>query len=186
MDHIKNYMKDLSAVLDALDLEAVHKGRSACQVARDEGKQIFACGNGGSAATSSHFTNDLGKGASYGSESRFKVISLTDNIPWMTALANDVSYVAIFAEQLRNFACEGDVLIAISGSGNSQNVLNAVEVAKEKGMTTVGLTGFGGGKLAGMVDIPIVADSHHMGRVEDVHMIVVHLICYYFMEGQVS
>jgi D-sedoheptulose 7-phosphate isomerase len=75
------------------------------------------------------------------------------------------------------------VLIAISGSGNSGNVLNAVEVAREKGMTTVGLTGFGGGKLAGMVDIPIVVDSHHMGRVEDLHMIIVHLICYYFMES---
>ncbi|MBT4500041.1 MAG: SIS domain-containing protein [Gemmatimonadetes bacterium] len=183
MDHIKKYMEDLNAVIAALDLESVRKAREACEVARDQGKQIFACGNGGSAATASHFTNDLGKGASYGRESRFKVISLTDNIPWMTALANDIDYEAIFAEQLRNFVGEGDVLIAISGSGNSQNVLNAVEVAREKGMTTVALTGFGGGKLAGMVDVPIVVDSHHMGRVEDLHMIIVHLICYYFMEG---
>ena len=126
--------------------------------------------------------NDLGKGASLVSDKPFKVIALTDNISWITALANDISYEAIFAEQLRNFAQPGDVLIAISGSGNSPNVLNAVEVARERGVKTVGWTGFGGGKLASMVDLSIVVDSHHMGRVEDVHVILMHLICYYFME----
>lgn len=182
MEHLKSYMEDLNSAIAALDLEGVRRIRDACAVVRDQGKQIFVCGNGGSAATASHMSNDLGKGASYGRELRFKVLSLTDNVPWMTALANDVGYDQIFAEQLRNFGQEGDLLIAISGSGNSPNVLNAVQVARELGVKTAGLTGFGGGKLAGMVDLSVVVDSHHMGRVEDLHMIVVHLICYYFME----
>ena len=184
MEHIKSYLQDLNTAISALDLEGVRKIRDACQVVRDQGGQIFLCGNGGSAATASHMANDLGKGASYGRERPFKVIALTDNVPWMTALANDIDYESVFSEQLRNFARPGDVLIGISGSGNSQNVLNAVQVAREKGMTTVGLIGFGGGKLAGMVDLSVVVDSHHMGRVEDVHMILVHLICYYFMEQE--
>jgi D-sedoheptulose 7-phosphate isomerase len=130
--------------------------------------------------------NDLGKGASYGrpAAARFRVVALTDNIPWMTALANDVGYEAVFAEQLRNLGQPGDLLIAISGSGNSGNVLRAVEAARQQGMETIGLTGFGGGRLAGMVDVALVVDSHHMGRVEDVHVIVMHLLCYYFMEQE--
>ena len=184
MEHIKSYLQDLNTAISALDLEGVCKARDACQAARDQGGQIFLCGNGGSAATASHMANDLGKGASYGHKRPFKVIALTDNVSWMTALANDIDYDSVFSEQLRNFAQPGDVLIGISGSGNSQNVLNAVQVAREKGMTTVGLVGFGGGKLAGMVDLPVVVDSHHMGRVEDVHMVLVHLICYYFMEQE--
>jgi D-sedoheptulose 7-phosphate isomerase len=182
MEQIKTYLQELDAALSALDLEGVRRVRDACAAARDLGRQIFVCGNGGSAATASHLANDLGKGASLDRERRFKVISLTDNVPWMTALANDVSYDSVFAEQLRNFARSGDLLIAISGSGNSQNVLNAVRAARERGMTTVGLTGFDGGRLAAMVDLPVVVDSQHMGRVEDVHLIIVHLICYYFME----
>ena len=182
MKHLKSYLEDLSSAMAALDLEGVHRIRDACAAVRDQGKQIFVCGNGGSAATASHMSNDLGKGASYGRESRFKIISLTDNVSWMTALANDLDYDRIFSEQLRNFAQEGDLLIAISGSGNSPNVLNAVQAARELAIKTAGLTGFGGGKLAGMVDLPVVVDSHHMGRVEDLHMIIVHLICYYFME----
>ena len=182
MEHLKSYMGELDLALASLDLTGVERIRDACADVFARGGRIFACGNGGSAATASHFVNDLGKGASYGRDRRFKVIALTDSIPWITALANDVSYDAVFAEQLENFAEAGDLLIAISGSGNSANVLRAVEVAKARHMRTAGLTGFGGGKLAGMVDMPVVVDSHHMGRVEDVHMIIVHLICYYFME----
>lgn len=184
MDYLKSYLKGLNSTLAALDLERVRQIREACAEAREEGRQIFVCGNGGSAATASHLANDLGKGASCGRKKRFKVLSLTDNVPWLTALANDLDYRAVFAEPLRNFAQPGDLLIAISGSGNSPNVLNAAQVARELGMKTVGLTGFGGGKLAGMVDLPLVIDSHHMGRVEDVHLIVVHLICYSFMEQE--
>ena len=109
--------------------------------------------NGGSAATASHRANDLGKGASYGRQGpRFRVIALTDNVPWITALANDVGYEVIFAEQLRNLGQPGDVLLAISGSGNSPNILAAVGVAKEIGMEVIGWTGFGGGELAEAAD----------------------------------
>jgi D-sedoheptulose 7-phosphate isomerase len=182
MVHLTEYMSELRRAMAALDLEAVGRLRDACAAVRQQGGQIFICGNGGSAATASHFANDLGKGASYGRTTRFKVMALTDSVPWMTALANDVSYAEVFAEQLANFARKGDLLIAISGSGNSANVLRAVETARQFGVQTAGLTGFGGGKLAPLVDYPLVVDSHHMGRVEDVHMIIVHLICYYFME----
>jgi len=184
MDHSEDYLSQLKTALDALDLEAVRRARDWVGQTRLEGRQLFLCGNGGSAATASHLANDLGKGASYGRASRFRVIALTDNLPWITALANDVGYEAIFAEQLRNLGQEGDLLIAISGSGNSPNVLNAVRVAGELGMRSIGWCGFGGGKLAGMVDLPVVVDSRHMGRVEDVHAILMHLICYYFMERE--
>ena len=182
MDHAETYLDDLKQALAGLDLEGVKKVRQVLDQARAEGKQVFLCGNGGSASTASHMANDLGKGASLAGGEPFKVIALTDNIPWMTALANDLSYEDIFVEQLHNFAGEGDVLIAISVSGNSPNVLKAVELANERGLTTVGWTGFGGGRLAELVDLPIVVDSHHMGRVEDVHVVLMHLMCYYFME----
>jgi D-sedoheptulose 7-phosphate isomerase len=184
MDHIRHYLEELKTALDTLDLEAVQRAREWVGQARDEGRQLFLCGNGGSAATASHLANDLGKGASYGRPRRFRVVALTDNLPWITALANDVGYEAVFAEQVRNLGQAGDLLIAISGSGNSPNVLKAVQVARELGMRTVGWCGFGGGKLAGVVDLPVVVGSRHMGRVEDVHAIIMHLICYYFMERE--
>ena len=183
MEHLRAYMSALQEAVAAVDLAAVDRIRTACSRVRQEGRHLFLCGNGGSAATASHIANDLGKGASVGRPARFRVIALTDNVPWITALANDIDYADVFAEQLRNFAEPGDLLLAISGSGNSANVLRAVEAASELGVQTAGLTGFGGGRLAGMVDYPVVVDSHHMGRVEDVHMIVLHMICYYFMES---
>ena len=179
MDHAESYLKDLQQALAGLDLAMVYRVRD---VARGTGKQIFVCGNGGSSSTASHMANDLGKGASQFGGAPFKITALTDNVAWMTALANDMSYEDVFVEQLRNFASAGDVLIAISGSGNSPNVLKAVELANERGLTTVGWTGFDGGRLATIVDLSIVVGSHHMGRVEDVHVILMHLVCYYFME----
>lgn len=186
MDHLTDYLDGLSKALANLDLESVKGCRDLLASARESGQQVFVCGNGGSAATASHLANDLGKGASYGrpDDRRFRVIALTDNIPWITALANDVSYDSVFSEQLQNLGQPGDLLIAISGSGNSRNVLNAVEVARAKQMTTIGWTGFGGGELAGAVDLPVVVDSHHMGRVEDAHMVITHLMCYFFMEEE--
>jgi D-sedoheptulose 7-phosphate isomerase len=183
MDHAETYLKDLQHALAVLDLDQIKKARQALSAARAEGKQIFVCGNGGSASTASHLATDLGKGASQASAGAFKVMSLTDNIAWITALANDMSYEHVFVEQLRNFAQKGDVLLAISASGNSPNVIKAVEFAKESGLTTLGWTGFDGGRLALLVDLPIVVDSHHMGRVEDVHIVLMHLVCYYFMES---
>ncbi len=183
MDHAETYLKDLQHALAVLDLDQIKKARQALSEARAEGKQVFVCGNGGSASTASHLATDLGKGASQASAEAFKVMSLTDNIAWITALANDMSYEHVFVEQLRNFAQKGDVLLAISASGNSPNVIKAVEFAKERGLTTLGWTGFDGGRLALLVDLPIVVDSHHMGRVEDVHIVLMHLVCYYFMES---
>jgi D-sedoheptulose 7-phosphate isomerase len=182
MQHIEDYLAQLQTALGALDLAAVQACRDLLEEARAQGQQVFLCGNGGSAATASHMANDLGKGDSHSHGARFRVIALTDNIPWMTALANDINYEAIFSEQLENLGQAGDLLIAISGSGNSQNVLNAVEVGRAKGMKTIGWSGFGGGKLAGLVDQAVIVDSHHMGRVEDAHTVLMHLMCYYFME----
>lgn len=188
MKQITGYLNDLQSAIAGLDPEAVKGVRDLVEEARNAGQQIFLCGNGGSAATASHMTNDLGKGASYGRRGtdRFRVVSLADNVPWLTALANDVSYESIFAEQLENLGQSGDLLIAISGSGNSENVLRAVDVARRKGMKSVGLTGFDGGRLAAEADVAIVAKSHHMGRVEDIHTIILHAVCYYFMEEKVS
>ena len=184
MEHLRNYLGELQGALAGLDLEAVESCRMEIAAARDRGSRIFLCGNGGSAATASHMANDLGKGASLGRprQQRFRVTALTDNVPWMTALANDVDYGSIFAEQLRNLGEADDLLIAISGSGNSANVLNAVAAARELGMRTIGWTGFGGGRLAEAADLAVVVDSHHMGRVEDLHTVLMHVICYYFME----
>jgi D-sedoheptulose 7-phosphate isomerase len=185
MQHILQYLTDLKIALDALDPAQIEAVRDRVAAVRERGGQLFLCGNGGSAATASHLANDLGKGASYGRQGpRFRVIALTDNVPWITALANDVGYDVVFAEQLRNLGQSGDVLLAISGSGNSPNILAAVRIAREIGMEVIAWTGFGGGELAGVADMAIVADSHHMGRVEDVHTILMHLVCYYFMEEE--
>src|SRR5215207_8522054 len=148
---------------------------------RDRDAQVFVVGNGGSAATASHFAVDLGKGASLDAERRFRVLSLTDNVPWITALGNDLSYEDVFVEQLKNFARPGDLLLAISGSGNSENVLRAVRYANSIGCRTIGLAGFAGGKLREQAQECLVVNSDHMGRIEDGHFIVQHLIVYYFM-----
>ena len=186
MDFLKNYIDKLQLALSSLDLKTVEKSRSLVVNARERNSQIFLCGNGGSAATASHMANDLGKGASFGREKidRFRVTALTDNVPWMTALANDVHYESVFSEQLKNLGEREDLLIAISGSGNSANVLNAVATARDLGMISIGWTGFGGGKLAAEADTAIIVDSYHMGRVEDIHTVLMHLICYYFMESE--
>lgn len=144
--------------------------------AREEERCIFVLGNGGSAATASHFANDLGKGGMTGFASRFKVLALTDNVPLMTAWANDTHYENIFAEQLRNFCTPGDVVVAISGSGNSPNVLAAVRLAHERGATTVGLTGLPGGKLRQLVDHCLVVPSDDMQHIEDMHLITTHVV----------
>src|SRR5882724_10683020 len=142
----KAYLTDLKAVLDRLPLDQVDKLFAVVEEAHAAGKQIFIIGNGGSAATASHMMNDLNKGT-LGHKGdapwkRFKVIALTDNVSLMTAWANDTSYNTVFSEPLKNFANRGDVLIAISASGNSPNIVAAVEVAKQMGLTVLGLGGF--------------------------------------------
>src|SRR5215471_2439341 len=178
------YKTDLLKAIDTVDLEKVNEAIQVLAQARAESRRIFVCGNGGSASTASHFVCDMVKGASFGRDTRFRIMALTDSLSTLTAYSNDVSYECVFVEQLKNFAEPGDVLIAISGSGNSPNVLRAVEYANSVGCLTIALSGRDGGKLGPMVTLHVCAAHQHMGRIEDAHMIAAHMISYYFMEAE--
>jgi len=182
-DHARSYLTALSDVLSKLDTDAIHRAIQAMQRARDQGRTIYSCGNGGSASIASQMVVDIMKGASLGRARRMRMVGLTDSIATITALANDVGYDSVFVEPLRNFAVEGDVLIAISGSGNSPNVLRAVEYAKEAGVTTVGLTTSTGGRLKDIADIPITVPTDYMGRLEDAFFVITHILAYAFIDG---
>jgi D-sedoheptulose 7-phosphate isomerase len=177
-----HYRDQLVSLMDKLDLACVNRAIEWFAETREHGRTIFVCGNGGSAATASHFVCDILKGASYQRDSRFRIMALTDNLATITAYSNDVSYDLVFTEQLRNFARPGDLFMAISGSGNSKNVLHAMETANEIGCRTIALTGRDGGKLGKLAQLNIRAAEPHMGRIEDAHMIICHMIGYYFME----
>jgi len=181
---VRSYLDRLGALLGKLKPEEVSRVGQLLADARATGRQVFLCGNGGSAALASHVAVDLGKGCSRNRPKRFRVLSLSDNVPWLTALANDVSYEDVFVEQLRNFAQEGDVLIAISSSGNSSNILKAVEYANQAGCETVGLSGFAGGKLKGLCKHHVLVPAEHMGLVEDGQMVVGHILVYAFMDAE--
>ncbi len=178
----QDYKSKLIRAFDTVDLDAVARAIEILTEARDNGRHVFTCGNGGSASTASHFVCDMVKGASFNRDVRFRIMALTDSLPTITAYSNDVSYECVFVEQLKNFAERGDVVIAISGSGNSPNVLRAVEYANSIGCQTIGLTGRDGGKLGQASQLQIRVAEPHMGRIEDVHLIVTHMLCYYFME----
>jgi len=178
------YKADLLSAIETIDLEKVNQAIQVLKGARTERRHIFVCGNGGSASTASHFVCDMVKGASFNRETRFRIMALTDSLPTITAYSNDVAYECIFVEQLKNFAEPGDVLMAISGSGNSPNVLRAMEYANSIGCRTIALSGRDGGKLGPLAEINIQACNPHMGRIEDVHMIVMHMICYHFMDAE--
>ena len=176
MERIQAYIANLQAAIDALSVENIKRVIDLIMEAYEDDKQIFVIGNGGSAVTASHFACDLGKGTIVPGKRRLRIISLTDNVAMMTAWANDVSYDDIFVEQLKNVLNSGDLVIGISASGNSKNVLKAIEYAKSMNCITVGLTGFGGGKLAEMADESIIVDSYDYGPVEDIHLILDHII----------
>jgi D-sedoheptulose 7-phosphate isomerase len=178
------YKNDLLQAIETIDLTKVGEAIEVLKQARDANRHIFVCGNGGSASTASHFACDMVKGASFGRDLRFRIMALTDSLPTITAYSNDVSYDCVFAEQLKNFAQPGDVVMAISGSGNSPNVLRAMEYGRSIGCRTIALTGRDGGKLAPLADVNIQARIPHMGRIEDVHMIVAHMIAYNFMDTE--
>jgi D-sedoheptulose 7-phosphate isomerase len=179
----ENYKTELLRAIDGIDTAKVNNAIEWFKEARDGNKSIFVCGNGGSASTASHFACDMVKGASYLREQRFRLMALTDSLPTLTAYSNDVSYECVFLEQLKNFAKPGDLVMAISGSGNSPNVLRALEYGNSIGCKTLALTGRDGGKLGPMAQLNIQVPVPHMGRIEDAHMIVCHMICYYFMEN---
>ena len=139
-------------------------------------RRVYACGNGGSAATASHLAVDLGKTASVGRRLRPRVVSLTDNVAWLTAVANDISYDECFAEPLRSFLVSGDLVIAISASGESENVVRAFEIAGRMGAARLALVGCGGGRLAESATVAVHVDSRDYGVIESVHLAVVHLL----------
>jgi D-sedoheptulose 7-phosphate isomerase len=176
------YLEDLADVLRKVDPQAIATAIQWLREARDSDKTIYSCGNGGSALIASQMVVDIVKGASFGRPKRFKMIGLTDAPGTIMAYANDVSYDVVFEEQLKNFATAGDVLIAISGSGNSPNVLKAVEYANKIGCRTIGLTTDAGGKLRTLAQLPILIPSKHMGRLEDSFFAVTHILCYAFIE----
>ena len=178
------YLRYLSEILTQLDRQQIARFIEALQEARGRSATVFFLGNGGSAATASHFQNDLTRWR----DNPMRIISLTDNVAVLTAIGNDHGYENVFRMQLENLLLPGDVVVAISVSGNSPNVLLAVEYAIERGATTVGLTGFDGGRLAEIVDINIHAPTlpGEYGPAEDVHMILDHLIVSYLWEWCVS
>jgi D-sedoheptulose 7-phosphate isomerase len=177
-----DYKTKLLRALDTLDLATVGQAVEMLRDAREQNRHIFVCGNGGSASTASHFVCDMVKGASQ-RDPRFRIMALTDSLPTLTAYSNDVGYECVFTEQLKNFAQKDDVVIALSGSGNSANVVNALEYANSIGCQTIALTGRDGGKLGPLAKLQIHVADPHMGRIEDGHMIACHMLCYYFMEN---
>ena len=184
MNFPAEYKNSVLDAIERIDLAKVNQAIEWFREARDEGRRIFVCGNGGSAATASHFACDMLKGASYGRPARFRILALTDSIATLTAYTNDVGYDVVFVEQMRNFAEPGDLFLGISGSGNSPNVLRAVEYANSLGCRTLALTGRDGGKLGPLAQLNIQVEVPHMGRIEEAHMIVCHMICYYFMDTE--
>jgi D-sedoheptulose 7-phosphate isomerase len=176
------YLEDLANTLRGVDPQAIATAIEWLREARDADKTIYSCGNGGSALIASQMVVDIVKGASYGHPKRFKMLGLADPSGTILAYANDVSYDVVFEEQLKNFAVAGDVLIAISGSGNSPNVLRAVEYANSVGCRTIGLATDAGGKLRTLAQLPLLVPSKHMGRLEDSFFAITHILCYAFIE----
>lgn len=179
---IDDYVASQQRATASVPRQAIEEVVALVRRAGAEGRRIFVCGNGGSAANASHFATDLGKGSSAAVARPFKVISLADNVSWMTAIGNDFAYEDVFVRQLENFAERGDLLLVVSVSGNSPNVVKAAQWAREHGLVTVALVGGKRGAVAGVADRVLVVEDGHYGRVEDAQMNVLHMICYAIME----
>ncbi len=180
-DFVNGYLMELTRCVLSLDREKIELAIDMIVEAYKNDRKVFILGNGGSASTASHMACDLGKGTLQriydNEERRLKVISLTDNVALMTAFANDLSYEDIFLQQLRNLVETGDVVIALSGSGNSPNIVKAIKYAKTCGAKTIGVLGFKtGGKVGPLVDCAIVVDSNFYGPIEDIQLVLNHLI----------
>jgi D-sedoheptulose 7-phosphate isomerase len=173
---VQAYIGGLVAALEAIPPERISRIAAVLDRARAEGRMVLVLGNGGSAATASHFVVDLNKTANQAGHPRLRAVALTDNVPVLTAWANDARYDDVFTEQIENFVTRGDVVIAISASGRSPNVLAAVRRARELGAATIGLTGFEGGELVHLVDECLIIQSRVMGQVEDSHLAVGHML----------
>ncbi len=173
---MRQYMETEMQTLQRLDMDALNLAVNAIADAYSREADIYICGNGGSAATASHFTNDFNKGISEHKPKKFRMRCLCDNVATLMAVANDVSYDEIFRFQLRGVLRPGDLVIGISGSGNSKNVLNAVRYAKEMGVATIGVTGYDGGELKELADYHMDAMVNDMRLSEDIHMIFDHMM----------
>lgn len=180
---ISEYLLAQKAAHDSIPIVAVGNLINEIRVALRKGGKIFVFGNGGSAANASHFATDLGKGASDKVGKRFHVLSLNDNVSWMTALANDYSYEDVFVGQLQNYASPGDFALGLSVSGNSPNCVKALTWARKNGLCTAALVGGRRGRMAEIAEHVIAIADTHYGRVEDAQMSICHMLCYAFMEN---
>jgi D-sedoheptulose 7-phosphate isomerase len=176
MSYVQWYLDEISSILQQLPQDQIAQIIQTLDQARMDRKKIFLIGNGGSAATASHFANDLIKSTIIDGKPRMKVIALTDNIPVMLAYANDCGYETIFAEQLDALAEPGDLLVVFSGSGRSPNVIRALDLARQRNLTTIGFTGRDGGDMRERCDICLIAPCQAMEHIEDVHVLLCHLI----------
>ncbi len=179
---IADYIGAQKRALDSIPADAVARLIGTLKTAWREDRQIFVFGNGGSAANASHFATDLGKGSSDKLGKRFRVLSLNDNVSWITALGNDYAYDEVFVRQLANYGRPGDVVLALSVSGNSPNLVRALEWAKQQRLRTIALVGAKRGRMAEIADEVVVIQDTHYGRVEDAQMGICHMLCYAFME----
>lgn len=179
---IRDYLKRLTKTLESMPAESIEGVSEMLYRAYTDGKQVFTLGNGGSASTASHMAADLAKNTIGPNMRRFRIMSLNDNIPMLTALSNDLGYENVFAEQLQSLIQPGDVLIVLSGSGNSPNVIKAMEYARSQSAEVAALLGFGGGRAAELADISILVDSSDYGVVEDAHLVLNHILVEYFQQ----
>jgi len=173
---LRTYAAELQESLANLPWAAINETVHALVTAWRERRHVYIMGNGGSAATALHMAADLSKNTAASGLPRLRAVSFNDNMALFSALANDTAYDQVFREQVVTYVEPGDVVVAISASGNSPNVLNAVTAAHELGATTIGLSGYYGGKLAGIVDIPVVVNNHVIEQVEDLHMMIEHMV----------
>jgi D-sedoheptulose 7-phosphate isomerase len=181
-DKVSNYLNETADLLVHAPVEDLRKIAELMLEAFNSGRQVFVMGNGGSAATASHLACDLQKTIGHQSAKKFRVMALTDNMPMMTAWANDVDYSNVFVSQLDTWVQPGDLVIGISGSGNSPNVIAAIGHANEKGAVTVGMSGYNGGWLARIAQHNVIVRSENMQQIEDAHMVFAHLIFRYLLE----
>jgi D-sedoheptulose 7-phosphate isomerase len=179
-EFINDYISSINETISGLDIEKISKVTEKIGEAHKNKKRIFVFGNGGSAATANHFVCDLGKNAIKGDENRFQIISLSDNVSSITAYGNDAGYESVFVEQLKNLIQPGDTIVCISASGNSPNIIKAVEYAKKKNAVIISLTGFNGGKLKEISDFNVNVPDNSYEKIEDIHLIITHIIVYWF------
>lgn len=180
MENVERYLAALHTAVDALPRDRLTELGEMLYRTYRNGQQVFTLGNGGSASTASHMAADLAKNTISANMRRFRVLSLNDNQPLVTALANDLGYKHVFSEQLKNLIRPGDLLIALSASGNSPNVINAIRYAQGQCAEVVGILGFQGGEAAQLADMAIIVPSDHYGIVEDVHLIINHILVDHF------